>query len=114
MAFRDSSLLAKLPAARKRAVTECAPTERVASEIEHEPVARVQLPIVAVPSEKVTLPLTAPAVEATAAVKVIVSSGYSSDPIMANFRSHGFCGCVAKPYRVRDLTQTLREHLTAR
>ena len=41
----------------------------------------------------------------------IVSSGYSSDPIMANFRSHGFCGCVAKPYRVRDLTQTLREHL---
>ncbi len=47
-------------------------------------------------------------------VKVIVSSGYSSDPIMANFRSHGFCGCVSKPYRVRDLTQTLREHLTAR
>jgi PAS domain S-box-containing protein len=48
------------------------------------------------------------------AVKVIVSSGYSSDPIMANFRSHGFCGCVAKPYRVRDLTQTLREHLSGR
>jgi CheY-like chemotaxis protein len=47
-------------------------------------------------------------------VKVIVSSGYSSDPIMANYRSHGFCGCVAKPYRVRDLTQTLREHLSAR
>jgi CheY-like chemotaxis protein len=47
-------------------------------------------------------------------VKVIVSSGYSSDPIMANFRSHGFCGCVAKPYRVRDLTHTLREHLSGR
>ena len=45
-------------------------------------------------------------------VKVIVSSGSSSYPIMANFRSHGFCGCVSKPYRVRDLTQTLREHLT--
>ncbi len=41
----------------------------------------------------------------------IVSSGYSSDPIMANFREHGFRGSVPKPYRVGDFAQTLREVL---
>jgi nitrogen-specific signal transduction histidine kinase/CheY-like chemotaxis protein len=39
----------------------------------------------------------------------IVSSGYSSDPVMANFREHGFCGSVPKPYRVSDFARTLRE-----
>jgi PAS domain S-box-containing protein len=42
------------------------------------------------------------------AVRAIVSSGYSSDPVMANFRAHGFCGMVAKPYRVADLIKALR------
>lgn len=41
----------------------------------------------------------------------IVSSGYSSDPVMANFRAHGFRGMLAKPYRVSDLSRTLREVL---
>jgi DNA-binding NarL/FixJ family response regulator len=41
----------------------------------------------------------------------IVSSGYSSDPIMADFREHGFRGSVPKPYRVGDFAQTLREVL---
>jgi signal transduction histidine kinase/ActR/RegA family two-component response regulator len=39
----------------------------------------------------------------------IVSSGYSSDPVMANFREHGFRASVPKPYRVGDFAQTLRE-----
>ncbi len=39
----------------------------------------------------------------------IVSSGYSSDPVMANFREHGFRGSVPKPYRVADFARTLRE-----
>ncbi|MEO7415003.1 MAG: PAS domain S-box protein [Opitutaceae bacterium] len=41
----------------------------------------------------------------------IVSSGYSSDPVMANFRSHGFRGMLAKPYRISELSRTLREVL---
>lgn len=41
----------------------------------------------------------------------IVSSGYSSDPVMANFREHGFRGSVPKPYRVGDFAQTLRDVL---
>ena len=45
------------------------------------------------------------------AVKAIVSSGYSSDPIMANYRAHGFCGMVAKPYRVEDFVRVLRTAL---
>ena len=41
-------------------------------------------------------------------VKGLVSSGYSSDPIMANFRAHGFSGMVAKPYRLTDLAKAIR------
>ncbi len=40
-------------------------------------------------------------------VKAIVSSGYANDPIMANFKKHGFCGVVPKPYKVEDLRKAL-------
>ncbi len=46
--------------------------------------------------------------------KGIVSSGYSSDPVMANFRAHGFRGSVPKPYRIADFARTLREVLNER
>ena len=36
-------------------------------------------------------------------VKAIVSSGYSNDPVMANYRDHGFSGMVEKPYEVEAL-----------
>ena len=41
--------------------------------------------------------------------KVIVSSGYSTDPVMAEFRKYGFSGVVAKPYRIRQLIDVLCE-----
>ncbi len=40
-------------------------------------------------------------------VRAIVSSGYSNDPIMADFKSYGFTGVVAKPYEIRELVETL-------
>jgi PAS domain S-box-containing protein len=40
-------------------------------------------------------------------VKAIVSSGYSNDPIMADFKKYGFSGVVAKPYKVKELSKTL-------
>ncbi len=39
--------------------------------------------------------------------RVIVSSGYSQDPVMARFRGYGFSGMVAKPYRIEDLAEAI-------
>jgi CheY-like chemotaxis protein len=44
-------------------------------------------------------------------VRAIVSSGYSNDPVMADYRKHGFCGMVAKPYRIEELAGTLERVL---
>jgi DNA-binding NarL/FixJ family response regulator len=44
-------------------------------------------------------------------VKAIVSSGYSSDPVMAQFRSYGFAGVVSKPYNTEELSDVLRNVL---
>ncbi len=40
-------------------------------------------------------------------LRAIVSSGYSNDPIMANYRVHGFRGFIAKPYQIADLAKVL-------
>ena len=42
-------------------------------------------------------------------VNGIVSSGYSRDPVLADFRKYGFTGAVTKPYNIEDLSKTLRE-----
>jgi DNA-binding NarL/FixJ family response regulator len=42
------------------------------------------------------------------AAKVIVSSGYSTDPIMSDYSAHGFCGVLKKPYRIEDVSEALR------
>jgi len=39
--------------------------------------------------------------------KLIVSSGYSYDPVMSNYRQYGFCASVTKPYKVDQLDQEL-------
>jgi signal transduction histidine kinase len=42
-------------------------------------------------------------------VKAIVSSGYSDDPIMANYTQYGFTGRLKKPYKVTDLLKQIEE-----
>jgi len=41
-------------------------------------------------------------------VRAIVSSGYSSDPVLAGYRVNGFRGVVPKPYKLSDLSRTIR------
>ncbi len=38
---------------------------------------------------------------------LIVSSGYSNDPIMSDYHSYGFSGAIAKPYKVMEFGQLL-------
>ncbi len=40
-------------------------------------------------------------------VRAIVSSGYSNDPVMANYAAHGFKGAVKKPYLVQEMSRVL-------
>ncbi len=45
-------------------------------------------------------------------VKAIVSSGYSNDPVMSDFKKYGFSGVIAKPYEIQELygvLHTLKE-----
>lgn len=41
-------------------------------------------------------------------VPAIVSSGYSSDPVMADYQKYGFDGCVPKPYELDQLIDAIR------
>ena len=41
-------------------------------------------------------------------VRAIVSSGYSNDPVIANYTHYGFHGAVQKPYLVQEMSQMLR------
>ncbi len=42
-------------------------------------------------------------------IKVIVSSGYTNDPVMVDFASYGFSGAMPKPYNVEELNSKIRE-----
>jgi len=40
--------------------------------------------------------------------KLVVSSGYSADPVMANFSDYGFCAALEKPYNVAEVASILQ------
>lgn len=44
-------------------------------------------------------------------VRAIVSSGYSTDPVMAEFEKYGFLGKVEKPYNLNQLADTIQSVL---
>ncbi|NOX26291.1 MAG: response regulator [Deltaproteobacteria bacterium] len=46
------------------------------------------------------------------AAKILVSSGYSNDPIITNYRQYGFCGSLIKPYKIMDLHKALTAIIT--
>jgi PAS domain S-box-containing protein len=39
--------------------------------------------------------------------RLIVSSGYATDPVMANYQSYGFQGVIVKPYHIADLQKVI-------
>lgn len=42
-------------------------------------------------------------------VKAIVSSGYSDDPVMSEYKKHGFNAVVGKPYQYEELCEIVRK-----
>ena len=43
--------------------------------------------------------------------RVLVSSGYSNDPVMANYAAYGFCGRLSKPVGMEELADTVERVL---
>jgi CheY-like chemotaxis protein len=43
------------------------------------------------------------------AVKAVVSSGYSNDPVVQNYMQYGFCGRLSKPYKISDMKGILEQ-----
>jgi len=46
-------------------------------------------------------------------VKAIVSSGYTNEPIMANYEQYGFVARICKPYEAEELVRTIEEVLAS-
>ena len=73
-----------------------------------------------VPFDVVILDLTVPGgmggketieklIELDPQAKAIVSSGYSTDPVMSEFREYGFSSVVSKPYKIEELREALHK-----
>jgi len=45
-------------------------------------------------------------------VKAIVSSGYSGNPVMSEYKKYGFCAVLKKPFKVKELVETVKEHIS--
>ena len=48
-------------------------------------------------------------IEIDSEVVAIVSSGYSNDPVMANFKEYGFSEVITKPYTIDKLGEILHK-----
>lgn len=99
-------------------VVTCACGEEVI-ELYREALKRGEMP------DTVIMDLTVPGkmggLEASAVIRaldpaavLIVSSGYSNDPVLSDFRKYGFSDSLAKPFRVEDLGAALRRALDTR
>jgi two-component system cell cycle sensor histidine kinase/response regulator CckA len=45
-------------------------------------------------------------------VIAVVSSGYSDDPVVANYQDYGFRGVLSKPYKINQLREILDQFIT--
>ena len=45
--------------------------------------------------------------------KAIVASGYSNDPVMANYRDYGFEGVIKKPFAIAELSKLVYDIIKA-
>lgn len=50
-------------------------------------------------------------IEIDSKAKVIASSGYSNDPVMSEYKKYGFVDVIAKPYRIKELSEVLHRCL---
>jgi PAS domain S-box-containing protein len=41
--------------------------------------------------------------------RVVVSSGYSNDPVMANYKDFGFSGAIAKPFNIDEFLSVIKK-----
>ncbi len=73
-----------------------------------------------VPFDVVILDLTVPGgmggketieklVQLDSQAKAIVSSGYSTDPVMSEFREYGFSSVLSKPYKIEELLEAVHK-----
>lgn len=46
-----------------------------------------------------------------ASAKIVISSGYSNDPTMANYQAHGFFAAIVKPFLLKDLSSVINQAL---
>jgi hypothetical protein len=44
-------------------------------------------------------------------VKTVVSGGYSTDPVVANFRQYGFVGILTTPYMAGRMSEIIKKGL---
>lgn len=42
-------------------------------------------------------------------LKIMVASGYSSDPVMSDYRAYGFCRSLSKPFTLSDVEKVLAD-----